>query len=101
MGPGLERIRPVSVHDHILRKVLQPQPFVRIGREGLAGIAVQDVQAALHPEAELTRHGTGVGMPLVRQEGYRKEHQGDGKHRHPGPQPYAQFPIHGDRARPG
>ena len=98
--PGLERILPVPVHDHVLRQVFQPKPGGGVGFQGLGGIAVQQRQAALHPLAQFPGGGLGVRMGLVRQERGHEEHQGDGKDRHPRPKPYAVGSTHGDRALP-
>ena len=101
VDPGLEGVLPVPVDDHVLRKVLDAEPFLRIGRQRLGGIAVQFGEPPLHPDTEFAGHGRRVGVLLVRQQGHDEQRQGDGKDRHPRPQPYAEFSTHGDKARPG
>ena len=101
MDPGLEGVLPVPVHDHVLRQVLDAEPFLRVGRQRLGGIAVQLGEPALHADAEFAGHGRRVGMLLIGQQGHDQQRQGDGKDRHPRPQPYAEFLTHGDKARPG
>ena len=100
MGPGLEGVLPVPVHDHVLRQVLQAEPGFRIGLQGLPGIVVQQGEPLLHPAAEVAGRGGGVRVRLVRQQGGHQQRQGDGNDRHPRPEPYAEGLTHGDRAPP-
>ena len=100
MGPGLEGVLVVPVHDHVLRQVLQAEPGLRIGLQGLLRIAFQDGQPLFHAQADLAGRRCGVRVGLVRQEGGHQERQGDGKDRHPRPEPYAEGLTHGDKAPP-
>ena len=101
MGPGLEGVLPVPVHDHVLRQVFQPEPGFRIGLQSLCGIAVQQGHPLFHPAAEVPGRGSGVRIGLVGEQGRSQEDQGDGKYRHPRPKPYAQGFTHGDMALHG
>ena len=100
MGPGLQGILPVPVHDHVLRQVLQAEPGFRVGLQGFGGETVQQREPLLHPAAEVMGHGLRIRMRLVRQQGGHQQRQGDGKDRHPRPEPYAEGLTHGDRALP-
>ena len=99
MGPGLEGVLAVPVHYHVLRQVFQTEPGLGVGRQGLRGVTVQQGEPRLHAAAEVAGRGFRVRVRLVRQQGGDQQRQGDGKDRHPRPEPYAEGLIHGDRAR--
>ena len=100
MGPGLEGVLPIPVHDHVLRQVFQAEPGVRVGGQGFRGVTVQQGEPRLHATAEVAGRGFRIRVRLVRQQGGDQQRQGDGKDRHPRPKPYAEGLIHGDTARP-
>ena len=99
MGPVLKGILPIPIDDHILRKILETEPVI-VRFQGLRGISVQQRKALLHPSGKVAGRGGRVRVGLVRQQGGSQERQGDGKDRHPRPEPYAEGLIHDDRAPP-
>ena len=100
VGPALERILHIAVHDHVLRQSVQRQPVGRIRLEGRLDVRVQDVQPDFDPPAEVPGGRLRIRMAPVHQQGHPHQESGhageDGTGKRTGMETDA---THGDKVR--